>query len=256
MERPLYMDWIYMKEKNKVFGLLGRNIDYSFSRGYFSEKFEREGISASYQNFDIEEISMLKELLEKQSLQGLNVTIPYKEEVIPYLDDLDETAKNIGAVNTIVFRHGKRIGFNTDCIGFERALKTQLKPHHIKALVLGTGGASKAVCYVFGKLGIGCQLVSRTGGSGRKTYAQLDENDYQTHNIIVNCTPLGTYPKIEETPPVDFSHISEKHLLFDLIYNPSQTHFLSMGKAQGADISNGLYMLEQQAEAAWELWNQ
>ena len=134
-----------MKEKNRVFGLLGRNIDYSFSRGYFTEKFEKEGIDAVYKNFDLEDISELSGVLEKQSIHGLNVTIPYKEEVIPYLDELDKTAQKIGAVNTVVFREGKRIGFNTDCIGFERALKTKLKSHHKKALVLGTGGASKAI---------------------------------------------------------------------------------------------------------------
>lgn len=250
------MDWIYMKEKNNIFGLLGRNIDYSFSRGYFTEKFEREGIDATYKNFDIEEISYLSTLLVEQSINGLNVTIPYKEAVIPFLDDLDKTAREIGAVNTIVFRKGRKIGFNTDCIGFKRALQTKLKPHHKKALVLGTGGASKAIRYVFDQLGIECQIVSRSAGLNRKTYEQLQTRDYETHPIIVNCTPLGTHPNVNESPPINYDHISEKHLLFDLIYNPSETHFLAMGKRCGADISNGLYMLEQQAEAAWELWNQ
>jgi shikimate dehydrogenase len=184
------------------------------------------------------------------------VTIPYKEEVIPFLDDLDKTARQIGAVNTILFQNGKRIGYNTDCIGFERALKTKLKPHHKKALVLGTGGASKAVCYVFKQLGIEYQKISRTPGENKKKYDQLDALDYQTHLIIVNCTPLGTFPNIEEKPPIDYSKLNENHFLFDLIYNPSQTSFLSLGDAQGADTSNGLHMLEQQAEAAWELWNQ
>jgi shikimate dehydrogenase len=245
-----------MKEKNKIYGLLGRNIDYSFSRGYFKEKFEREGINAIYKNFDLEKISTLPALLKNQEVFGLNVTIPYKEEVIPFLDDLDKTARQIGAVNTILFQNGKRIGYNTDCIGFERALKTKLKPHHKKALVLGTGGASKAVCYVFDQLGIEYQKISRTPGENKKKYDQLDALDYQTHLIIVNCSPLGTFPNIEEKPPIDYSKLNENHFLFDLIYNPSQTSFLSLGDARGADTSNGLYMLEQQAEAAWELWNQ
>jgi shikimate dehydrogenase len=245
-----------MKEKNKIYGLLGRNIDYSFSRGYFTEKFEREDINATYKNFDLEEISTLPALLKNQEVFGLNVTIPYKEEVIPFLDDLDKTARQIGAVNTILFQNGKRIGYNTDCIGFERALKTKLKPHHKKALVLGTGGDSKAVCYVFKQLGIEYQKISRTPGENKKKYDQLDALDYQTHLIIVNCTPLGTFPNIEEKPPIDYSKLNENHFLFDLIYNPSQTSFLSLGDAQGADTSNGLHMLEQQAEAAWELWNQ
>jgi len=245
-----------MKEKNKVFGLLGRNIDYSFSRGYFTEKFEREGINATYKNFDLQEISVLPELLKNEQVFGLNVTIPYKEEIIPFLDDLDKTARQIGAVNTILFQNGKQIGYNTDCIGFERALKTKLKPHHKKALVLGTGGASKAVCYVFEQLGIEYKKISRTAGANKKTYGQLDAHDYQTHLIIVNCTPLGTFPNIEEKPPIDYSKLNESHLLFDLIYNPSKTRFLTLGGERGADTSNGLFMLEQQAEAAWELWNQ
>lgn len=245
-----------MKEKNKVFGLLGRNIDYSFSRGYFKEKFEREGINATYKNFDLQEISVLPELLKNEQIFGLNVTIPYKEEVVPFLDDLDKTARQIGAVNTILFQNGKQIGYNTDCIGFERALKTKLKPHHKKALVLGTGGASKAVCYVFEQLGIEYQKISRTPGENKKTYGQLDSHDYQTHLIIVNCTPLGTFPNIEEKPPIDYTKLNENHLLFDLIYNPSKTRFLTLGGERGADTSNGLFMLEQQAEAAWELWNQ
>lgn len=245
-----------MKEKNKVFGLLGRNIDYSFSRGYFKEKFEREGINAIYKNFDLQEISVLPELLKNEQVFGLNVTIPYKEEVVPFLDDLDKTARQIGAVNTILFQNGKQIGYNTDCIGFERALKTKLKPHHKKALVLGTGGASKAVCYVFEQLGIEYKKISRTPGENNKTYSQLDAHDYQTHLIVVNCTPLGTFPNIDEKPPIDYSKLNESHLLFDLIYNPSKTRFLTLGGERGADTSNGLFMLEQQAEAAWELWNQ
>jgi shikimate dehydrogenase len=244
-----------MKEKNRVFGLLGRNIDYSFSRGYFSEKFEKEGIDAVYKNFDLQDISELSGVLEKQLIHGLNVTIPYKEEVIPYLDELDKTAQKISAVNTIVFKEGKRIGFNTDCIGFESALRTKLKPHHKKALVLGTGGASKAICYVFEQLGIEYQMVSRTAGLHKKTYSQLETNDYHTHSVIVNCTPLGTHPNVEDKPPLDYSQISKNHLLFDLIYNPSETRFLALGKQCDADTSNGLYMLQKQAEAAWELWN-
>lgn len=243
-----------MKEKNSIFGLLGRNIDYSFSRGYFSEKFERENIHAAYKNFDLQDLSGLSQLLE-QPISGLNVTIPYKEEVIPFLDHLDKTAQQIGAVNTIVFKDGKRVGYNTDCIGFERALKTKLKPHHTNALVMGTGGASKAVCYVFDNLNIAYQKVSRTPGANRKTYEQLDENIYQTHSIIVNCTPLGTHPNVEEKPPIDYGKLSDKHLLFDLIYNPSETSFMRSGKHNGAETMNGLHMLEQQAEAAWELWN-
>jgi shikimate dehydrogenase len=184
----------------------------------------------------------------------MNVTIPYKQEVIPFLDEIDPVAKAIGAVNTIVFKDNKRLGYNTDHIGFQNTLLNYLKPHHDKALVLGTGGASKAVCYVLEQLKIQVRKVSRSEGPDRKAYHQLSAKDYKEHSLLINCTPLGTHPNINAYPPIDYEKISKKHLLYDLIYNPEVTAFMKMGKAKGAEVVNGYQMLVDQAEASWNLW--
>ena len=239
-------------------GLLGKDIEYSFSRGYFKAKFEAEQLPFSYENFDLEDISMFPKLLQDNpDISGLNVTIPYKEQVIPYLDKLDKKAKKIGAVNTITFdSDGNLKGYNTDCYGFKNAIKPYLKKHHKKALILGTGGASKAIAYTLKKMKIKFDYVSRTSKENVKfTYDDLTVEDIQNYKIIINCTPVGTHPEVNSCPEIPYDGISEKHLLYDLIYNPEETKFLRLGKSQGAQICNGYKMLEFQAEKAWEIWN-
>lgn len=240
-------------------GLLGRNISYSFSVSYFKKKFQKEGIqNVRYQNFDIPKITLFSEIVKNtEGLKGLNVTIPYKEEVIPYLNKLNKKAKEIGAVNTIkVTKKGKLVGYNTDCYGFIKSIEPFLKKHHKKALILGTGGASKAVIYALKQKGIECHYVSRTASNHvRFTYEELSADIVSEHQIIVNCTPLGTYPNIENCPSIPFESISEEHILFDLIYNPEETKFLRLGKEKGAIAINGLEMLKLQAEKAWSIWN-
>ncbi|MEC8833041.1 MAG: shikimate dehydrogenase [Bacteroidota bacterium] len=239
------------------YGLLGRNISYSFSQGYFTQKFKDLGLTDhSYENFDIQHISEFKNVLVQKNLKGLNVTIPYKQDVIPYLDELDSKAAKIGAVNTIQFSEKGLKGFNTDAYGFKKSLEPFLQAHHTHALILGTGGASKAVRFVLDELGIANTYVSRTKKEGQLTYEELDKTLMEQNTLIVNCTPLGTYPNIENKPELPYQFIGNGHLLYDLIYNPEKTSFLSIGEANGAAICNGLKMLEQQAEKAWEIWNQ
>ncbi|WP_111309552.1 shikimate dehydrogenase family protein [Confluentibacter sediminis] len=240
-------------------GLLGKNISYSFSRTYFKSKFEKEGIlDVSYENFDIEDISLFPSIIENTyGLKGLNVTIPYKQVVMPYLDDIDEKAKTIGAVNTIkVKKDGKLIGYNTDCYGFEKSIKPYLTPRHKKALILGTGGASKAISYVLQELNIEYHYVSRTASEhSHFTYNDLNETIIKEFDIVINCTPLGTFPNIDNCPNIPYQAITDKHILYDLIYNPLETKFLKLGKEHSATIINGLKMLELQAEKAWSIWN-
>nr|WP_288932893.1 shikimate dehydrogenase [uncultured Allomuricauda sp.] len=239
------------------YGLLGKNISYSFSQGYFTQKFKGLGLTDhSYENFDIQNIGELKNVLAQNDLKGLNVTIPYKQDVIPYLDELDAKAEKIGAVNTIQFRKNGLKGFNTDAYGFQKSLEPFLKPHHKNALILGTGGASKAVRFVLDELGIPNTYVSRSKKEGQYTYGELNKEIIEKNTLIINCTPLGTYPNVEDKPQIPYQYIGAKHLLYDLIYNPEKTAFLTLGEANGATICNGLKMLEQQAEKAWEIWNQ
>ena len=240
------------------FGLIGKDIEYSFSRSFFKEKFEREQLEHTYENFDLENIGQLTNLIKNTpNIGGLNVTIPYKEAIIPFLDKLNKKAKKIGAVNTIKFtKKGKLIGYNTDCYGFSKSLKEHLKPHHRKALILGTGGASKAIAYSLKKLNIEFSYVSRSKlNYDSYTYNELTDSIISNHTLIINCTPLGTHPKTNECPDIPYDAITKKHLLFDLIYNPEETKFLTIGKLRGATICNGLKMLELQAEKAWEIWN-
>lgn len=243
---------------NKL-GLLGKNISYSFSRAYFKEKFETENINhTTYDNFDIENIELFPTIIKNtKGLKGLNVTIPYKEKVIPYLDKINKKAKAIGAVNTIkITKKGKLVGYNTDCYGFKKTLKPLIKSHHKNALILGTGGASKAIAYTLDEMGITYKYVSRKLSEGIGfSYDTLTEDDIKNHQIIINCTPLGTFPDIEDCPNIPYEGISKKHILFDLIYNPEETKFLKHGKENQATIINGLGMLEFQAEKAWSIWN-
>lgn len=242
---------------NKL-GLLGKNISYSFSRTYFKEKFQKEGIkNTSYENFDIDTIELFPSIIENtKGLKGLNVTIPYKEQVIPYLDKINKKAKAIGAVNTIrITKKGKLVGYNTDCYGFKKSIKPYIKKHHKKALILGTGGASKAIAYTLEDMGIAYDYVSRKLSDGIQfSYETLTAEDVKNHQIIINSTPLGTFPDINECPNIPYQAINKNHILFDLIYNPEETKFLSHGKKNHATTINGLNMLKLQAEKAWSIW--
>jgi len=242
----------------KKLGLLGRNIGYSFSRNYFAQKFTQEAIteSFSYENFDIPNIQDFPEVLKNNAnLIGLNVTIPYKEEVTPYLDELSEDAKQIGAVNTIKVTDGKLIGHNTDYFGFIESLKPLLKPHHKKALILGTGGAAKAIAFGLLQLKIDFTFVSRLEKENTLAYEDLEEKTGQEYQIIINCTPLGTFPNTEVCPDIPYEMFTQHHIAYDLIYNPEKTTFLSKAEEKGATIKNGHEMLMLQAEKAWEIWN-
>ncbi|MFK5974444.1 MAG: shikimate dehydrogenase [Flavobacteriaceae bacterium] len=247
----------HIEGKKNRFGLVGRNISYSFSKGYFTEKFALQGLADhSYENFDIQSIDEFPKLVqERKDLKGLNVTIPYKEAVIPYLKNLSEDADKIGAVNTIKISKNGLKGYNTDVYGFQKSIEPFLKKHHKKALILGTGGASKAVAFVFDKQGIAHTFVSRKPTSDQLGYDALDEEALKEYTLLINCTPLGTYPNIEDKPDIPYRFLTKKHLLFDLIYNPEKTAFLKEGEGKGSAICNGLRMLELQAEKAWEIWN-
>ncbi|CAL2104455.1 3-dehydroquinate dehydratase I [Tenacibaculum sp. 190130A14a] len=248
------------KESKNIFALVGRNISYSFSRQYFNTKFEKENLENNeYINFDIEEIGELPKKIEeyKKVLKGMNVTIPYKLEVFNYLDKFDKKALRVGAVNTIkITKKGKLKGFNTDIYGFKKSLKPLLKKEHSKALILGTGGASKAVAYVLDDLNIKYKFVSRSPeGKKQITYDEISKDTLNEYKLLINCTPLGTFPNIENCPNIPYEHLTEGHLLYDLIYNPEQTTFLQKGVEKGATIKNGYEMLELQAEKAWRIWN-
>ena len=243
----------------KKFGLIGYPLSHSFSKKYFSEKFDREGIlDCEYELYPIQNIEELPLLHKKigDDLVGLNCTIPYKQTVIPYLDLLSEEANAIQAVNTIWFRGGKKYGYNTDIPGFESTLKDFVPGKVKNSLVLGTGGASKAVLFVLKKLGIQSTLVSRKASDRILSYNDLSDDLILSHPLIVNTTPLGMYPHPETAPEINYKMINSSHYLYDLVYNPGKTLFLQNGEAQGAHIMNGLPMLIGQAEAAWKIWNQ
>lgn len=245
------------ESKHVKFGLVGKDISYSFSRGYFTAKFKKLALNNhSYVNFDLEEIEAFKNLFpENPEIKGMNVTIPYKEAVIPFLNELDAKAAKIGAVNTIKIEGNNLIGHNTDAYGFQKSIEPFLKKHHTAALILGTGGASKAIAFVFEELGISYNFVSRTPKNNQLSYQDLNEEVIEKHTILVNSTPLGTHPNIHQKPSIPYHHISKNHLLFDLIYNPDKTAFLLEGESQNATICNGHRMLEFQAEKSWEIWN-
>jgi len=240
------------------FGLIGKDIDYSFSKTYFAKKFENEALAHSYQNFDINTINEFPEIIKNtEDLRGLNVTIPYKEAIIPFLNKLDKKAKAIGAVNTIkITKKGKLVGSNTDYYGFQKSIEPFIKSHHKNALILGTGGASKAIAYALQRLNITYHFVSRTASDVVDfTYDTLSDKDIAEHQIIINCTPLGTSPNTNTCPQIPYNSITSAHLLYDLIYNPEETKFLTNGKIKGATICNGHNMLELQAERSWEIWS-
>ncbi|OUL60589.1 shikimate dehydrogenase [Flavobacterium sp. AJR] len=240
------------------FGLLGKNISYSFSKGYFTEKFNDEHFKGcSYENFDIPEINFFTALIKNNpDLKGLNVTIPYKEQILPFLDKLSKKATLIGAVNTVKFtKNGKLKGYNTDYYGFKKSLKPLLQPHHKKALILGTGGASKGVAFALDELGILYTFVSREAKENIIDYNLINATTFDNYQIIINSTPVGTSPNIEAYPAIPYEFFTKKHIAYDLIYNPEETTFLKKAKENGAVIKNGYDMLIFQAEKAWKIWN-
>ena len=235
------------------FGLIGKNISYSFSKKYFENKFEKLGLkNHSYNLFDITEIQKVIDIFKLKNLKGLNVTIPYKELIIQYLDDLNEEAQEIGAVNCISIKNGIKKGFNTDVFGFEKSLLTQPKSLEYPALILGNGGAAKAVKFILETYNIPYQIVSR---KTELNFENLNKEIVKEHKIIIQCTPVGTFPNINDCLPFPFDGITEEHFVIDLIYNPAQTTFLKNVYKNGAKTLNGQLMLKQQAEKAWEIWN-
>ena len=242
----------------KRFGLLGRNISYSFSKGYFTDKFNNENFAGyTYENFDIPEITAFPEVIKNTlDLKGLNVTIPYKETVIPFLNKLSKKAAIIGAVNTIkITKKGKLKGYNTDYYGFKKSLQPLLQAHHKKALILGTGGASKGVAFALDELDIPYTFVSREAKENGIDYDRINATTFDNYQIIINATPVGTSPNVEAFPLIPYEFFTDKHIAYDLIYNPAETQFLKKAKLQGAQIKNGLNMLIFQAEKAWKIWN-
>lgn len=239
------------------YGIIGYPLGHSFSKGFFTEKFARESIDAQYLNFEIPDVAMLSDVLrDNPELRGLNVTLPHKQAVIPLLDEMSEEAIEIGAVNVIRVREGKLKGFNSDIIGFTNSIKPLLQPHHRKALILGTGGASKAIRVGLNRLGIEWTYVSRSPREGMHTYADLTPKLMQDYTVIVNCSPVGMFPKVDAAPAIPYELLSPQHLLFDCVYNPEETLFMKKGRKQGATVKNGLEMLHLQAIASWKFWNE
>ena len=245
-----------------TYGLIGYPLGHSFSRKFFTEKFAKEGIDAQYLNFEIPSIEEFPEIIKNNpTLRGLNVTIPYKQQVMQYLDDISEEAKAIGAVNVVkcqlstVNSQLHLTGYNSDVIGFVESIKPLLKPHHKKALILGTGGASKAIRYgLEKKLGMKTLFVSRSAREGMITYEEVTAEVLKEYEVIVNCSPVGMYPHVDECPALPYEAMNESNLLYDLVYNPLETLFMKKGAAQGATVKNGLEMLHLQAIASWEFW--
>ncbi len=249
---------MYMQTRQMpaAYGLIGYPLTHSFSPAYFAGKFAKEGINATYTAFPLPTIDDFPALIwRNKELLGLNVTIPYKETVMQYLHEIDADAEQIGAVNCIAINKGTLKGYNTDAMAFRQSLIPLIAPNHQKALVLGTGGASRAVVFVLRQLGIPFQMVSRSEKAGYLNYKQLTPEVIAAHSIIINTSPVGMYPHMDESPALPYDAITSKHLLYDLIYNPAETKFLALGKARGAVIKNGYEMLHLQADASWEMWN-
>ncbi|MCH5168054.1 MAG: shikimate dehydrogenase [Prevotellaceae bacterium] len=249
------------------YGIIGFPLGHSFSRGFFTEKFTQEGIDAQYLNFEIPDATMLRDVLHHNpELRGLNVTLPHKQAVIPLLDELSDEAREIGAVNVIRVRDGKLKGFNSDIIGFTESIRPLLQPHHTHALILGTGGASRAIRVGLERLGIEWTYVSRKQTTHSSTervqecpmlnYSDLTPEVMTTHTIIVNCSPVGMFPKTDQAPAIPYELLTSHHLLYDLVYNPEDTLFMKKGRAYGATVKNGLEMLHLQAIASWRFWNE
>lgn len=242
----------------KIFGLIGRNIEYSFSKKYFTDRFEKDNLlDYSYVNFDIQDINEFPEIIKNNpNIAGLNVTIPYKESILPFLDKISKKATQIGAVNVIkITKNNKLKGYNSDYYGFKKSIQPLLLPHHKKALILGTGGAAKAVAFALVELDILYTFVSREATENTIDYDRLNATTFDNFQIVINCTPVGTSPNTKEFPLIPYQFFTEKHLAYDLIYNPEETQFLKKAKKKGALTKNGLQMLILQAEKAWKIWN-
>lgn len=237
------------------YGLIGKTLGHSFSAAFFKDYFEKNYITATYSNFELKDIEEISSIFE-QNLSGLNVTFPYKESVIPYLDRLDESAAQIGAVNVISFENGEKVGYNTDAYGFAQSIKPFLTFEHERALIFGTGGASKAVAHVFKQIGLDVFYISRNGheATGVFTYEDINSHMLQACKVLVNCTPIGTFPNISDCIELPFEHLTPAHLVIDLVYNPSETELMKRAKKQGAAIMNGLSMLQHQALKSYEIW--
>ena len=243
------------QKENKIYGLIGKNINYSFSKNFFNNKFENEKINAVYINFDIKKIEEFKTIVTENNISGLNITIPYKESIINQLDYVDTTAKEIGAVNTIKFHNNILSGYNTDYLGFYTSIKNIVNSN-TKALILGTGGASKAIAYTLKILKIKYLFVSRSKKNKNYiNYNEISKEIINKHNLIINCTPLGTFPEINQIPQIPISLITNRHIVYDLIYNPSKSLLLKKSEENGATIINGYQMLENQAMESWKIWN-
>ena len=244
-----------MKDRTR-FGLIGKNIEYSFSRKYFLEKFNSDkNLSGyNYENFDIKSINLVKKFISDKDLGGLNVTIPYKEEIIPYLDELSAEAKEIGAVNTICFENNRKIGYNTDIYGFTESLKVNSINNIDAMIIMGTGGVAKTIIYFCKKNKIPYNIISRKKSKNYLTYADINQSLFEGNVLIVNCTPIGTYPNINKCPDLPYNLIEKGNILYDLVYNPSETLFIKKGKEIGCRTLNGYEMLKFQAEMSWNLW--
>jgi len=242
----------------RQFGLIGKTLQHSFSPAYFQKKFEDLNLSdCSYEKFELASLDALPLLFKKESLVGCNVTIPYKEEILPYLDELDPIAKEVGAVNCVHIKQGKTIGYNTDIYGFSQSIKPFLDVNHERALILGTGGAAKAVAHALKKIGVQTFFVSSSSAKkkdGVFLYGDLNKQVFDAFKLIVNTTPLGTWPQTDELPPLPLEHLTANHFVYDLIYNPAETQLMKKAKEQGATVMNGLSMLQLQAEKSWEIW--
>lgn len=240
----------------KTYGLIGEKLGYSFSKTFFDEYFKKNSIDAAFFNFEIPTIDTIKEVFKKD-IAGLTVTIPYKQTIIPFLDEITPEAKEIGAVNVIQFKYGKRIGHNSDAYGFKQSIKPFLTNLHERALILGTGGASKAVAHVFKSIGIDVVFCSRNpSGPKEFPYDLLNEHMVNACKVVVNCTPIGTFPNVDKSIDFPFQFLTKDHLVVDLIYNPAKTKFLQKAEEVGATILNGESMLKEQALKAWEIWNE
>lgn len=238
------------------FGLIGKTLSHSFSKKYFTRKFSEAGLQdCSYENFELSQIAELETVVKTAGLKGLNVTIPYKEAVLPFLEEKSEAVQSIGACNCIKVRRGRLEGYNTDAPAFQHTLEALLQPVHRKALVLGTGGASKAVRFALTRLSIPFTLVSRISAADTIVYEEVSGDLMQEHTIVINTTPLGTFPNVDEQPPLPYEAVGQHHLFYDLVYNPEKTRFLQSGEAAGATIMNGYAMLVAQAEESWRIWN-
>ncbi len=239
------------------FGLIGFPLSHSFSQKYFTEKFAQLGLTdCVYENFSFKDIDELPQVLNTyKDLCGFNITIPHKKNVLDFLDERSAVVAGIGACNCVNIQNGKLTGYNTDVVGFERSALPFLQPHHSKALVFGTGGASAAVVFVLKKMGIAFQYVSRTASPNTISYEQVDEALLSSHHLLINTTPLGMSPDVESCPDIPYQYLTPQHHLYDLIYNPAETKFLAKGRSQGATTQNGQQMLELQAEESWRIWN-